>query len=336
MRLHFRFVVLLFVALVLVGLSSCENSVTPPATGKMHIFVYGNDYSYGVGSSGSPFYHLDGTFVGYGKQLKGTVNDAIQVGLSLCALAQKAGYDYEGTFMLGTAPHDKVVYPKVTVVDNVLLDVFLTELEALSARVSDEDICIFFFSGHGFGNKEMVEYSQDTTEQSYFGFRQIRQTPGITDVTSSVLYPASLLLSRIGTIPGTKVVLGDFCFSGAMIRPGNVSVTPDEYTGIDATRLFFDYRNDICESSNLFCLSAARYYERSWEPGDGGHGYFTAALLEALGWDEKTQSLTTPKALDGSLITLFGVANYVTHNDGKAAQTPMVSGGSNDIILFSL
>ena len=326
---------LLLVALVLVGLCSCENSVTPPAAGKMHIFVYGNDYKYGVGGT-TKFYYLDDTYAGAGSALQGTVNDALQVGLSLCALAQKAGYEYDGTFMLGVEYKNKVTDPNITVVENVLLDVFLTELEDLCARTSDEDITIFYFSGHGFGKEEVVEYGTDITETTYLGLRKIRTTSGLPDLTASVVYPNSDLLARIETFKGTKVILADFCFSGGLVQSGNVSFTPGEYTGIDATKLFFEYRNDLKESSSLFCLTAARYYERSWEPGDGGHGYFTAALLEALGWDEKTQSLTTPKALDGSLITLFGVANYVTHNDGKAAQTPMVSGGSNDIILFSL
>ena len=325
---------LLLIALVMVILCSCENSVTPPGPGKMHIFVYGNDYGYGNGSSGSAFYLQDGTLVGYGKKLKGTVNDALQTGLALCALAQKAGYGYDGTFMLGVEPKT-VSDPNVTVVNNVLLTVFLDELDALRARVGDEDITIIYFSGHGFGDKDMLEYGADASEQSYFGFRQIRKTGGITDVTSSILYPESSLLDRIGALPGIKVVLGDFCYSGGLVRPGNVSVTPDEYTGIDATRLFFDFRNDIGESSSLFCLSAARYYEKSWEPGDGGHGYFTAALLKALGWDEENQNLVTPQAMVDNRITLFGIADYVTDNDDKAAQTPMVSGGSNDIVLFS-
>jgi len=324
---------LVLIALVTVLLCSCENSVTPPAAGKMHIFVYGNDYAYGVGGS-SAFYLQDGTLVGYGKKLKGTVNDALQTGLALCALAQKAGYSYDGTFMLGIESKT-VSDPNVTVINNVYINPFLDVLDALGTRISDEDITIIYFSGHGFGDKEVLEYGTDASEETYFGFRQIRNTLPTVDVTSSILYPLSSLLARIETLPGTKVVLGDFCYSGGLVRPGNVSVTSDEYTGIDAAKLFFDYRDDIRESSSLFCLSAARYNEKSWEPGDGGHGYFTAALLKALGWDEESQTTVTPAAMSDNRITLFGIANYVTDNDNKSVQTPMASGGSNDIILFS-
>ena len=335
MRFHFRFVVLLLVALVLVGLCSCENSVTPPAAGKMHIFVYGNDYKYGVGGT-TKFYYLDDTYAGEGRALQGTVNDALQVGLSLCALAQKAGYEYDGTFMLGVEYKNKVTDPNITVVENVLLDVFLTDLENLCARTSDEDITIFYFSGHGFGKKEVVEYGTDITETTYLGLRKIRTTSGLPDLTASVVYPNSNLLARIETFKGTKVILADFCYSGGLVQSGNVSFTPDEYTGIDATKLFFNYRNDIKESSSLFCLTAARYNELSYEPGGGSHGRFTKALLDAFGWDEETQTIAKPAALVDNYISLFNIANYVTNNDKESRQTPMVSGGSNDIILFSL
>ena len=142
-------------------------------------------------------------------------------------------------------------------------------------------------------------------------------------------------MDRVNAIPGIKVVLGDFCYSGAMVRQGNVSVTSGEYSGIDAPTLLSEYRNDIRESSSVFCLSAARYDERSWEPGDGRHGYYTQALLEALGWDEEKRQIGTPAAINGRRLTLFNIARYVMDHDATANQTPMTSGGSNDIILFS-
>ena len=312
---------LLVAAFVLGFLLSCENSVAPPPDGKMHILVYGNDYRYG-----REFFFEDGTLVGYGNELKGTVNDALQTGLSLCALARKAGYEYDGIFVLGTE-HKTVEDPNVTVVDNVYLNPFLQELDGLAAQISEKDITIIYFSGHGYGDEVQLQYGTDASERTWFCFRR--------DLTSSVLYPLSDLLSRIGCLPGTKVVLGDFCYSGGLVRQGNVSVTSGEYAGIDATSLYLDYSGNLRESSSLFCLSAARYDEKSWEPGDGGHGFFTSALLKALGWDEDAQTLVTPAAMVDNRITLFNIANYVTDNDGKAVQTPMSSGGSNDIILFS-
>jgi hypothetical protein len=88
----------------------------------------------------------------------------------------------------------------------------------------------------------------------------------------------------------------------------------------------------------LFCLSAARYNELSYEftsPSDPLHGKFTNALLKALGWDEENQKLTAAAAEKNGKITLFEVSKYVAAHDGESRQTPMVSGGSNDIVLFS-
>ena len=118
------------------------------------------------------------------------------------------------------------------------------------------------------------------------------------------------------------------------MRAGNVSVTSGEYSNISASKLL-KYRSNITESSSVYCLSAARYFEKSYEPGGGEHGYFTKALLKGLGWDEEAQSLVMPEAMTDNRITLFNLAKYVTVNDGNTKQTPMTSGGSNDIILFS-
>ena len=57
---------------------------------------------------------------------------------------------------------------------------------------------------------------------------------------------------------------------------------------------------------------------------------------------EKPMSLTSAEAdtvicaaEKNGKITLFEVSKYVTAHDGESRQTPMVSGGSNDIVLFS-
>ena len=316
-------IVLILLAAVLFCLCSCELSVKAPEPGKMHILVYGNDYTYG-----SRVYYEDGTYAGKAGVLKGTVNDSYQVGMALCTLAGKAGYDYDGIFMLGMESRS-VTDPNVTVVNNVYKSGLIGIMEAMAADYSDSDITIIYYSGHGLGDTKELAYGSDPSEQSYLALRRD------ADLHSSILYPISYFLARVDAIPGIKVILGDFCYSGAMVRQGNVSVTSGEYLGIDAPSLLANYRNDIKESPSVFCLSAARYNERSWEPGDGGHGYFTNALLAALGWDEENGRLTTPAALDGNRLTLFNIARYVTDNDGTAKQTPMTNGGSNDIILFS-
>ena len=316
-------IILILLAIVLLCLCSCELAVKAPESGRMHILVYGNDYKYG-----STVYYEDGTIAGEAGQLKGTVNDAYQVGLALTTLAAQSGYEYDGIFLLGKESRS-VTDPNIRVVNNVYKSEFVDILEAMAANYSESDITIIYYSGHGLGEQTQLAYGSDPSVHSYLALRRD------ADLKSSILYPVSYFMDRVDAIPGIKVVLGDFCFSGSMVRQGNVSVTSGEYSGIDPASLLAEYGNDIRESSSVFCLSAARYYERSWEPGDGRHGYFTKALLDALGWDEENRRITSPKAINGNRLTLFNIARYVTDSDDCAKQEPMTSGGSNDIILFS-
>ena len=314
-----RIIVIALSILLLTALCSCELTCDSPAQGKMHILVYGNDYTYG-----SSVYYEDGTKIqGSANPLKGTVNDAFQVGLALCNLAKSN--DYDAIFMIGIESRS-VSGLNATVINDVSKISFLNVLDSLASEASENDITIIYYSGHGLGGETKLPYGSDPASGSYLALRR--------DSDSTVLYPISKFLRTVESIPGTKVIIGDFCHSGALVRAGNVSVTSGEYSNISASKLL-KYRNNITESSSVYCLSAARYFEKSYEPGGGEHGYFTKALLKGLGWDEEAQSLVMPEAMTDNRITLFNLAKYVTSNDGNTKQTPMTSGGSNDIILFS-
>ena len=315
-----RLFLIVISVILLAVLCSCEFSCDPPAQGKMHILVYGNDYTYG-----SSVYYEDGTKIkGSANPLKGTVNDAYQVGLALCNLAIDR-VDYDAIFLIGVESKS-VSGLNATVVNDVSKTAFLDALDTIAHEATEDDITIIYYSGHGLGGLEKLPYGSDPASGSYITLRR--------DSDSTVLYSISKFLRDVDNIPGTKVLLGDFCHSGALVKAGNVSVTSGEYSDISATKLL-KYRNNITESSSVYCLSAARYYEKSWEPGGGEHGYFTKALLKGLGWDEPSQSLVTPAAMKDKRLTLFNLAKYITANDNYAKQTPMTSGGSNDIILFS-
>ena len=314
-----RIIVIALSILLLTALCSCELTCDSPAQGKMHILVYGNDYTYG-----SSVYYEDGTKIqGSANPLKGTVNDAFQVGLALCNLAKSN--DYDAIFMIGIESRS-VSGLNATVINDVSKIAFLNVLDSLASDANENDITIIYYSGHGLGGETKLPYGSDPASGSYLALRR--------DSDSTVLYPISKFLRTVESIPGTKVIIGDFCHSGALVRAGNVSVTSGEYSNISASKLL-KYRNNITESSSVYCLSAARYFEKSYEPGGGEHGYFTKALLKGLGWDEEAQSLVMPEAMTDNRITLFNLAKYVTTNDGNTKQTPMTSGGSNDIILFS-
>ena len=310
-----RLISFLIAVFLLVVLCSCEISYQAPAVGKMRILVYGNSYNYG-----SAVYYLSGEQLSINGQpasagpLAKTVNDAQQVGMALSALAQKSGMEYQAVYL--TEPSD---------VTNTRL---VSELEALAALTSENDITVIYYSGHGFGVKTKLPYGYDTTACSYFAPRN----SGKPD--SSVLFPVSDFLALVNAIKGIKIVIGDFCYSGSLVQSNNFTVTSGEYLQMDTTYLFAEKRNDIHENPSLFCLSASRYNELAREDKPL-HGNFTNALLEALGWDEENQCLKTAAAEKNNRILLSEIAKYVIAHDEESKQTPMVSGGSNDIVLFS-
>lgn len=310
----------LLIIIVLACFCSCELSYQAPAVGKMRILVYGNNYMYGTFNPVLNEYTsvvLNGDLTDSGrvaKNLSKTVNDAQQVGRALSTLAEKAGLEYE------------VVY--LTSVSEVTDARLVSELQGLAALASENDITIIYYSGHGFGVKAKLPYDYDTSTCSYLVPRSSERPD------SCVLFPVSTFLDLVNDIKGVKVVIGDCCYSGSLVQSNNFSVTSGEYKLLGPDTLFFKYRDDISESSSLFCLSASRYYELSYE-NTPNHGNFTNAFLEALGWDEENQCLTdSPVEKDGR-ITLSAIAGYTIAHDGKSDQNPMVSGGSNDIILFS-
>ena len=311
-----RFGAFLLTVFLLFVLCACELSHEAPAVGKMRILVYGNDYSYG-----NLVYYSNGTQVMTDKgpasagKLYKTVNDAVQVGRALAELAEKAHLEHEEHYLTETS--------------DVTETRLVSELEGLAAVASERDITIIYYSGHGYGIKSKMDYGYDTSTCSYLVPRFAAHPE------SNVLFPISEFLELVNAIKGVKVVIGDFCYSGGLVQTGNVSVTSGEYLPMDPVTLFAKYRDDICESSSLFCLSAAKYNELSYEKNSLLHGNFTNALLEALGWDEENQCLKAAAAEKDNMITLFEIAKFVTANDGESKQTPMVSGGSNDIILFS-
>ena len=305
----------LFAVFLLFVLCSCELSYQAPAVGTMRILVYGNDYVYGNG-----IYYLNGdqfTINGSpasASRLYKTVNDAQQVGRALSALAEKAGIEYQAVYL--------------TTSSDVTNTKLVSELEALKELTSENDITVIYYSGHGFGVRTKLPYGSDTSTCSYL----VPRFSGKPN--SSVLFPVSDFLALVEAIKGVKVVLGDFCYSGSLVQSNNFSVTFGEYSQMDPVYLFAKYRDDVYGNPSLFCLSAARYNELSYE-NTPLHGNFTCALLEALGWDEENQCLKAAGAEKDNRITLSGLAEYVTAHDGESRQTPMVSGGSNDIVLFS-
>lgn len=307
------------VLIVLAFLCSCELSMQAPHRGKVHILVYGNDYL------ATPSL----------KYLSATVDDAVQVGKALAALCEKQGMvkdvDYDVMFIFGSAAHPE--YDDIPASDrsnDVTGTRLLGELDRIAGISEGGDMTFLYLSGHGDSEyKSKVEYGTDTASKACFATKKYYDSQS----KAYELVPVSTLMEHVEAIRGSKVVFSDFCYSGAFVQAGYVTVTGSEYKELTALELYA-LRSEIRESPSSFYLSASRYYEISEESGAIGHGYFTMALLDALGWDEDSGTIIPGGVRKNGTISFFDVANYVMRND-EAPQTPMYSGGSNDIILFS-
>ncbi len=306
-----------FLVLIIALLCSCELAYKAPEKGKLRVFIYANDYKYGYGV----------------KPLNKTINDGVQTGLCLTALAEKTGTDYEVYYFLGKDAENKrgaiPVSDKVTVSNDVTLDAFVSKVDEVSGQVRDGDMTVFYFSCHGSrNNKNTLPYGTDTAADSFIVFNNAANNDF---EFSAVKY----MKDKISSLSGTKVVFADFCHSGAFVQADYVSVNYGEYSGMTPVQLL-GHGADIDVDPSFFCLSAARYYQESYESSQ--HGYFTKALLGGLGWDEENGCLTASPVLDRGAIRLLDLAAYVRENDNEGAghtQTPMFSGGSSDLVLFS-
>lgn len=327
-RLAFFFAMILVVLLLA---CSCEliyeTKDGSPSIERVNILVYGNDYAGSLwhGQSVNPLY--------------GTVNDATQVGLAFEALAKESGLECNAHYILGKN-HDRTGvnfrYEIQNAIENPDTDTTMSHFREVISQIADisteKDLTVVFVSCHG-------HYDASVGTKAEYG-----KAEGTYFVTSSNIgdecefYSHNDFLDDVSRIKGIKLIFADVCHSGGIVKPDYVGLGKDEYKGMDAAQLFFE-NDKIDIDASLFCLSASRYYEESFEYRTAGsddrtHGYFTVALLEALGWNGESYTGSATAARNGRL-TFQNLVSYVTENDGYDDQTPMYSGGGNDVVLFS-
>lgn len=327
-RLVFFFAMILAVLLLV---CSCELVYEAkdgrPSIERVNILVYGNDYAGSLwhGQSVNPLY--------------GTVNDATQVGLAFEALAKESGLECNAHYILGKN-HDRTGvnfrYEIQNAIENPDTDTTMSHFREVISQIADisteKDLTAVFVSCHG-------HYDASVGTKAEYG-----KAEGTYFVTSAntgdecELYSHRDFLEDVSKIKGIKLILADVCHSGGIVKPDYVGLGKDEYKGMDAAQLFFE-NDKIDIDASLFCLSASRYYEWSYEYRTAGsddrtHGCFTMALLEALGWNGE-RFAGKPKAARNGRLTFQNLASYVAENDGDNRQNPMSSGGGNDVILFS-
>lgn len=181
-------------------------------------------------------------------------------------------------------------------------------LQALSEAFNgskEDDINIFFFSGHG-GKGFFIPYDYDGRANSLLTYQNVRQAFSISDAE-------------------TKLIIGDACHAGS--SKITTSVMSDQ---LSAYENYYDQLKD--EKKGIAVLMSSRYEEVSFEYGALQNGVFTYYLMEALSGEADFNN--------NNLIEIKELYAYVRKEIREFTddeQTPIVFGQfADDMVVFDI
>lgn len=320
--------ILLSLVLFVLLFQGCELFVTEEPLGSIHaIYVALN-------------YH--GTDVTY---LEGTLNDGTELDAcleSLCnrhrrtyrsyPLMQRGGELLERSkARLIYAYDDPSAYSSLPTKNNVL-----EQIEALKPLLTEKDLTIFSFSGHGLEGGSLVLAPPSADNPTIFTLER--------NVKEGVLLSVGELLSALSALPGKQLLILDSCYCGSFVKGSGSSVSLIEKDTF-LEEAFATYFSLERYNPSLFVLAATTGNNTSKEPRNTGHihGYFTEALLDGLGWDHTAYSAKerTPAMIKG-VLTLDSLYRHVLENQKIASkglnprqyQHPTTTGGAYTLRLF--
>lgn len=208
----------------------------------------------------------------------------------------------------------------------------LTEiLNNTMKTLSPSDLLIISYSGHGWKDGSWVLYPAIAGQPIISEQKQINE---------SALMGVEDLFTLLLQCPAPVLLLSDSCYSGNFIPDSSSSIP------IKETQQFFSDAYEKFFSSDryakkVFVMTATTDDHSSYEPlfAAHAHGYFTAALLEGLGWNCKQQKLTTRS----NKLTVDELYHYIFENQlpptrpgvGFWYQRPMIVGGPLDLVLVN-
>jgi len=174
-----------------------------------------------------------------------------------------------------------------SVINDGLIDLYATKTAILQGIAStfsgadENDISYFYFSGHG----------------SYTGVFEVSYIfPTDVDVSIDSAISINELEMALSTIPGTKVVILDSCFSGGFIGKGKEEkiISKENLTSFndEIINVFSQAQTKGLLTTNQYkVLTSCHFYQACMEsaphPTDNNpFGYFTAALCAGCGYND--------------------------------------------------
>ncbi|AEV30798.1 Caspase domain-containing protein [Sphaerochaeta pleomorpha str. Grapes] len=326
-----RYILLLLLPLLL--FTSCEFFTDEPSKGNVHVVSVGLNYH--------------GTNANY---LQGTLNDARELQEVLKKVS--SNIERNGTFSLliqdgGVLISEETYYKRAQYDYDSISDVDLPTkskiIEILSELkdVNDNDLTIFTYSGHGDDEGALI-VAPPRADGSIFD--------GSSNIYDDCRFTVKELLDAMEKIPGKKLLLIDSCYSGQHVAESSTSLST-VYSDYNFYAKFFS--DESYDLSNLYVLSASanntKSYEDYFDEADHNHGYFTYALLDALGWPRSHNTDLSSVIIDGippaarnSVVTVDSLYAYVLKHQLISSnklylshQHPMTNGGAMDMVLFN-
>ncbi|OHD73295.1 MAG: hypothetical protein A2V99_01950 [Spirochaetes bacterium RBG_16_67_19] len=216
-----------------------------------------------------------------------------------------------------------------------------TDIPAIAGQAREQDLFVFYFSGHGGQASTGAENPGSDVYNEY-----IYLYDSDPDNLALTFSDDQLAAALVPIAARKKVIIIDACNSGGLIgnaleadgEPAALAEGSEDIFAL-AARAISLYANFDGSSADIppweaLVLSAAGERELSWESSDYGHGIFTYYLLEAASKGDHNGDgwITVSEAYGFVQEKLY--RNWSLPRGLYYAHAPHVSGGPVDYVLF--
>lgn len=272
-------------------------------------------------------------------RLRGTLNDAKELEQCLALLSINHDRTYQSYSLLQGEGTEVDEYDDPSTFDSLPTKTnVLAQIEALKSDLTENDLTIFSYSGHGYTDGSLVLASPNSDGKILLDKNNKPQD-------EEVLLSVTDLLLALSELPGKQLLILDSCHCGSFVEDSGSSVSLIEKSRF-LDKAFDAYFSSESYNPSLFVLAATTSDNTSLEMPPSVahiHGYFTAALLDGLGWDHANNTLhVNSPAKKKGVITLDNLYRYILENKDYTLnekyiiqyQHPTINGGAYTLRLF--
>lgn len=207
-------------------------------------------------------------------------------------------------------------------------------LSELRFCLKENDIFIFYYAGHGANSSNKNnEHLNGALVVGNIYFPDIGYWQEEAGNMSSLI-ELSALKKAMSAFCCPKLVILDSCYSGSIYEEDDRLSGRDEI--LSAVLSLFT--NPDVGSNGFYFMSASRSDELSYEDDSAGlaHGFFSAGLLTALGWQFHSPGIEGPGLPSDPVISVAGLYEALNGHELWSYQSPVLNRFYIDLVLFTL